>query len=229
MTTRFPGGVTTVKAEKTLGDFIMPDPTTAHVYMEDFDYYTAGDWTVTTGGTGSTDATQALTDGDGGLLLLTNGTGDDGHIFMNKVGESFLLSSGKKAWLKARLKANGATQSDILIGLQITDTTPLDGTDGVFFLKADGSTAFGLLVEKDSTATTTAGVATMADDTYLTLGWYYDGVDKIKIFADDVHVATSVTTNIPDDTELTISFACQNGEATAKTMTIDYIMVAKER
>jgi hypothetical protein len=37
------------------------------------------------------------------------------------------------------------------------------------------------------------------------------------------------TTNLCDDEELTISFGIQNGEAVAKTMSIDYIFVSKER
>jgi hypothetical protein len=44
-----------------------------------------------------------------------------------------------------------------------------------------------------------------------------------------VVAGTSVTTNLPDDEDLAISFALQNGEAVAKTMTVDYIFVAKER
>ena len=228
MPTRFPGGLTTVTQTQTMGDFILPDPTTAHVYMEDFDNYVAGDWTVTASGTGSSDATQALTDGDGGLLLLTNGTGDNGYIAMDKVGESFLMASGKKAWFKTRFKVNSATQVDIVVGLQITDTTPLAVSDGIFFAKADGSTDITLEVEKNSTSTSTA-VGTLADDTFITLGWYYNGVDEIKAYVNDVQVATSAVTNLPDDEVLTVSFAVQNGEATAKTMTLDYILAAKER
>jgi hypothetical protein len=40
---------------------------------------------------------------------------------------------------------------------------------------------------------------------------------------------TSVTTNLVDDEDLTVSIALQNGEAVAKTMTVDYVFVAKER
>jgi hypothetical protein len=36
------------------------------------------------------------------------------------------------------------------------------------------------------------------------------------------------STYLPD-TELTVSFGIQNGEAVAKTMTVDYIFAAKER
>ena len=84
-------------------------------------------------------------------------------------------------------------------------------------------------VEKDSTDTTATAVGTLADATDIILGFYYDGDSAIEYYVDGVHIGTSVVTNMPDDEELTISFGIQNGEAAAKTMTIDYILAAKER
>ena len=225
MSTRFPNGLTTVTKNAPMGDFILPDPTTAYTYLEDFNYYLAADWTVTEVGV----ATQALADGDGGLLLITNAAADDDSSFQQKVGETVLFETGKKAWFDCRFQVSDATQSDVVIGLQITDTSPLDVTDGVFFIKADGAATIDLLVEKDNTATTTSAVATLVDATNIRLSYFYNGVDSIKIFADGVHVATSVTTNLPDDEALTVSFGIQNGEAAAKTMTVDYIFAAKQR
>lgn len=224
--TRFPVGLTNVSESSSLADLGMPSPTKFHSYMEDFDYYVAGDWTVTETDSG---ATQALTDGDGGLLLVTNTAADNDLVGIQKKGESFRFESGKKLFFEARFKVSDATQSDLAIGLQITDTTPLDITDGVFFLKADGSTSVSFLVEKNNTATTTTAVATMADDTFITLGFNYDGGSVMQYCVNGVVVGTSVTTNLPDDEDLAISFALQNGEAVAKTMTVDYIFVAKER
>jgi hypothetical protein len=34
---------------------------------------------------------------------------------------------------------------------------------------------------------------------------------------------------LPDDEDMTVTIAIQNGEAAAKTMTVDYVYVAKER
>jgi hypothetical protein len=224
--TRFPFGLTNVSESNSLADLGMPSPTKFHAYMEDFDYYVAGDWTVTETDAG---ATQALTDGDGGLLLITNTAADNDLVALQKKGESFRFASGKKLFFEARFKVSDATQSDLAIGLQITDTTPLDITDGVFFLKADGSTSVSFLVEKNNTATTTTAVATMADDTFITLGFNYDGGSVMQYCVNGVVTGTSAVTNLPDDEDLTVSFSIQNGEAVAKTMTVDYIFVAKER
>jgi hypothetical protein len=204
----------------------MPAPTKFHTYYEDFDYYVAANWTVTETQAG---ATQALTDGDGGLLLITNTAADDDLVALQKVGESYRFASGKELFFEARLKVSDATQSDVVIGLQITDATPLDVSDGVFFIKADGSTSVSLLVEKNGTATTTSSVATMANDTFISLGFYYDGASSIQYSVNGVVTGTSVTTNLPDDEDMTVSIALQNGEAVAKTMTVDYVFVAKER
>ena len=225
ITTRFPNGVTNVSEDSPLADMGQPAATKFHTYFEDFDYYTAGNWTVTETQAG---ATQALANGDGGLLLLTNSAADDDLNALQKVGESFLFAAGKRLFFEARFKVSDATQSDVVIGLQITDTTPLDVSDGVFFIKADGSTTVNLLVEKNGTATTSS-VTTLANDTFITLGFAYDGASAIEYSVNGVVTGSSVTTNLPDDEELTVSFAIQNGEAVAKTMTIDYVFVAKER
>ena len=135
VTSRYPNGLTTVTKQDTLGDYGLPAPTTWHTYMNDFDTYTAADWTVTEVGV----ATQALADADGGELLITNAAADDNSSFSNKVGESFLFATGKRMIFEARVKISDATQSDMVLGLQITDTTPLAVSDGVYFLKADGA------------------------------------------------------------------------------------------
>lgn len=225
-TTRFPNGVTNVGEQSLFAELGQPAATIFHTYFEDFDYYTAGDWTVTETDAG---ATQALTDGDGGLLLITNTAADNDLVSLQKKGESFRFESGKALFFEARFKVSDATQSDVVIGLQITDTTPLDVTDGVFFIKADGAATVNFLVEKNNTATTASSIATMANDTYIRLGFYYDGSSAVQYFVNGTYTGSSVTTNLPDDEDMTVTIAIQNGEAAAKTMTVDYVYVAKER
>jgi hypothetical protein len=225
-TTRFPNGVTNVGEQSLFAELGQPAATNFHTYFEDFDYYTAGDWTVTETDAG---ATQALTDGDGGLLLITNTAADNDLVSLQKKGESFRFATGKALFFEARFKVSDATQSDVVIGLQITDTTPLDVSDGVFFIKADGAATVNFLVEKNNTATTASAIATMADDTYIRLGFYYDGSSAVQYFVNGTYTGSSVTTNLPDDEDMTVTIAIQNGEAVAKTMTVDYVYVAKER
>ena len=77
MTTHFTSGVTNVATGGTGEKLKLPDPIKYHVYHEDFDKYTASDWVITTTEAGGGDATEALGDGDGGLLVVTNDDADD--------------------------------------------------------------------------------------------------------------------------------------------------------
>lgn len=225
----FPNGVSTTAVGDPLYEFKVPDPTQYHTYMNDFDTFTAADWTITTTEAGAGNATEALADEDGGVLLITNDDADNDADFFQLGAEGFKFVSGKKLFFKARFKVSDATQSDFVMGLQITDTSPLDVTDGVFFQKDDGDTDLDFHVEKDGTATSATGVHTMVDATYVVVAFYYNGDDEVQYFVDGAKIGTLATTNLPDDEELTISFGLQNGEAAAKTMSIDYIFCAKER
>lgn len=227
--TRFPGGITNVGQSTNLGQLGILDPTLWVSYMNDFFVYTAGDWTITTTEAGAGAATEALTSGAGGYLLITNDDADNDADFFQLKGEAFKFASGKKAFFKAKFKVSDATQSDVVMGLQITDTTPLAVTDGVYFRKDDGDTNLDFVVIKDSTDTTATAVTTLANDTFVEVGFYYDGSSAIEYFVNNAKAGTSSTTNLPDDEELTISFGIQNGEAVAKTMTIDYVFAAVER
>ena len=234
--TRFNNGISTNRKHQPLGEFGLPDPTKWHVFWDDFDDYEAAQWVITTTEAGAGDATEVITNEVGGILLVTNDAGAADADFFQWAGtdsatvvETFKFISGKRTFFKVRFKTSDATQSNLVFGLQITDTTPLAVTDGVYFRKDDGDALLDFVVIKNSTATTQTGIATLVADTYTTLAFAYDGKSEIKAYVDDVHKASSVTTNLVDDEELTVSFGIQNGEAVAKTLSLDYIFVAQER
>ena len=230
MTTHFTSGVTNVGTDSTLGKLKAPAPHKYHQYFNDFDTYLASDWTITTTEDGTGSASEALADGDGGVLLVTNAAGDNDHDFFQLVKEGFKFESGKQIGFHVRFKTNDATQTDIVAGLQLTDTTPLDVTDGIFFLKSDGAATISFIVEKDSTQSTLTLPNSLADDTFMTLGFIYDPKDqKFHVFQNNVLAGTVVSTNAPDDEELTLSFGIQNGAAATKTLSVDYVGAYKER
>lgn len=216
--------------------FGMPDPTKYHIFFDDFDDYEAAQWIISTTEAGTGAAAEAVSSADGGILVLTNDDADNDCDFLQWSGvdaagaiEAFKFEAGKKLFFKSRFKVSSATQSDVVMGLQITDTSPLDASDGVFFLKADDAKTMVAKVVKASAATISSAIATLADDTYLTAAFYYDGKSEVQVFIDDVKVATLPVINLPDSQTLTVSFGVQNGSAGAKTMSVDYIFVAKER
>lgn len=238
---RFTFGVTTADKTDPLGMYGLPDPTGWHTYFDDFDTFTAAQWTITTTEAGAGSATEALTDADGGVLLVTNDSADNDLDFFQKVGESFLPAAGKRLCGKFRFKVSDATESEVHFGLMVTDTDPYsstagDGvTDGIFFMKEDGTTNVNFYVQKDTTTgqSTSSAVTTLADDTWTELGFAFDGKRYVTLWKDGVQLSTvdlsaTVTTYLPD-TELTISFGIKNGAAAAKTLSVDYIFVAQER
>ena len=225
------GNTAATKHKKDVPMFLVnPSSSLFYQYSNDFMTYNSGDWTITTTEAGSGNASEALTSQAGGALLITNDDADNDLDFLQLKGESFKLSSSKKAYFSARFKVSDATQSDFVMGLQITDTTPLATTDGVFFIKDDGDTNLDFIVEKDSTSTDTTAIHTMEDDTFVTVTWFIDP-DASKVFysVNNAAPVSVVNTNLPDDEELTVSFGIQNGEGAAKTMTIDYVVAAVER
>lgn len=231
--TRFPNGVSTNKRSEPLGMFGMPDPTEWHVWFDDFDNFEADQWVITRVGT---TPTEVSTSADGGVLLMTMAGTDDSSSSLQwsgddnaGVNETFKFDLGKQLFFKSRFRVSDATQSDFVIGLQITDTTPLDVSDGVFFKKDDGDANLDFHVEKNNTATDALAIHTVVANTFLTVAFYYDGVSSVKAYVNNVQVANLATTNLVDDEELTISLHMQNGEAVAKTMSVDFIFVAKER
>jgi hypothetical protein len=227
--TRFPFGLTNVNDVDLFADMVQPDPTLFHQYFQDFDTYVAGDWTVT-----ETDAaaTQALTAGDGGLLLVTNTAADNDLVALQKNPAAWSFTSGKKTFFRCRFKVSNATESDLVFGLQIVDATPLDVTDGVYFLKADGSTNVAIVARKNATtgSTSATAITTLADNTFIELGWCYDGQSTIAYEVNGTVLGSlDGSSSYLPDTTCTVSFALQNGNAVARTMTVDYIFVAKER
>jgi hypothetical protein len=229
-------GVTNAAKNGAMSQLGMLDPTKFHTWMNDFDSYAAGDWVITTTEAGSSSATEAQIAGaDGGVLLVTNDNADNDLDFFQWAGgsgatvEAWKFELGKKLFFKSRLKVSDATQCDFVMGLQITDTTSLAVSDGVYFRKDDDDAFLDAVVIKNSTATTGTAIHTVVSDTFLDLGFYYNGKDEVQFFVNDVKKATLATTNLVDDEELCVSFGLQNGAAAAKTMSIDYIFVAKER
>jgi|TARA_R100000458_G_scaffold59019_1_gene68432 hypothetical protein len=225
------GNTAATKHKKDVPMFLVnPSSSLFYQYSNDFMTYNSGDWTITTTEAGSGNASEALTSQAGGALLITNDDADNDLDFLQLKGESFKLSSSKRAYFEARFKVSDATQSDFVMGLQITDTTPLATTDGVFFIKDDGDTNLDFIVEKDSTSTDTTAIHTMVDDTFVVVGFFIDpNTSQVSYFINSSDPVGVVNTNLPDDEELTVSFGIQNGAAAAKTMTVDYVNVICER
>ena len=227
-TTRLPSGINNQPTSSLFANFPIPTPNSLLTYFNYFFTYTAGDWVVTETQAG---ATQALTAGSGGWLLLTNSAADDDLVALQKTPAMLDLSATKQTWFSSRFKVSDATQSDVVIGMQVVDTTPLDVTDGIYFLKADGAATVNIVCRKDATtgSTSASAIATLVSDTFIQLDWYYDGAGYLYYAVNGVVGGSLSVASYFPDTTTTVSFAIQNGEAVAKTMTVDWVGVWQER
>ncbi len=161
---------------------------------------------------------------DGGELLITTAGNEDDGINLQMRGECFnpSLTNAWPWYFGIRFKVSEATQSDFVAGLCITDTTLTAGmTDGVYFRKADGSTAVSAVIEKNSTETTVAAW-TCAAGTFVIAEILFDGT-SVDFYVDGTALARQVMTNFPNDEYLTPSFEFLNGSAANNTINIDWI------
>lgn len=226
--TRLPNGVTTVGKTDPLGMFTMPDPTSVHMYFNDFDVYTSGDWTETATSVGTGTSASAVIDADGGVIRMTSAANENDGAFYESQGESWTIETGKKMWIKGRFRLSEATQSDFIFGLHSTSTTPQTAANRFLFESVDGSAALYFNSDDNTNDEDSNTVATLADATWVVLAAYYDGKGNVSLYADGVHVDTFTPTTLPT-TELALGWGLLNGSAGAQTLDVDYMLVAKER
>lgn len=259
--TRFPKGVNNAELNGPLRQYPAMDPMKVFCFCDDFSgpmtfpLATTGlaaasnsTWTVTVTEAGTGNATSAVADINGGGITLTTDNADNDLIFAQAANACFTPTAGKKMFFRAKFKltdanANAASinESEFYFGAMVRDTDPLsstggDGvTDGIFFLKEDGTQDIYLYCQKNTTtgqlATKLANTLTV--NTMTEFAFYFDGVQFIEVFIDGVKtttvdLTTTLTTYLPD-TILNLSFGIKNGEAVAKVLTIDYLMLAQER
>jgi hypothetical protein len=235
LVTRLPNGITNEDVGSIFNSLRFPSHLGSHVYEEDFYTFTAGEWTETDVQGANT---IAIVDGDGGIITLLLAGADDDEVQLQKIAagvsvESWLFDPDKRFFIEVLATLTDVTLSQILIGLAITDTTLLAGhSDGISFRKAEGAGDVVLVAEKDSVEVSGA-VGTIVDATAFRLQAFYDGQgsDGRLYGALDGAIGSFSLPDVsfPDDEELTISFAVRAGEAAAKTLTLDRIVVIQER
>jgi len=196
--------------------------------------WAAADWTSTKTGA----ATEVISVGAGasGVLVCTNTNANADVAFHQNKIEAFRFQVGKALEYETRIKLSDALNINFVTGLQITDTTPLAVSDGVFIRKNAADLYPDLVVCKDGAETVVQLPDPMASNVWVKLGFYYDGTDTVQAFVNDVRVASAKTTNLPttapvlDDAELlAISFGLSNGSAAAHVLSVDYIRAVQQR
>lgn len=192
------------------------------------------DWLITP--TGSAVA-PVVTDAFGGIVsVVTPATDNAGNSMqwqggnaLTDVAETFTFLSGKELFFAARFSLSEVIQSDLVIGLVVADTDPFTAfTDGVAFVKADGSAVLNLTSAIVTPASATVAVATLVNGAFIEVGFHYNGVDAITAYVNGNRAGSLGISALPT-TELAVTFGMQAGEAAIKTALFDWIYAARER
>lgn len=230
--TRFPNGATNVAVDSIFNSLKEDFPLCYTRFVDDFLDFVPTAWTVTETQAGATQATAA---GAGGVLLLTNSAADNDINQIQKNFGSFLPIVGKKFFLDCQFQLSDATQSDFAIGIQLVNadgTTLATATDGIFFLKADDAATVTLYSRQDNaTGSVNSGaIATVVAATDIRLSAFFDGVDRLYYAVNGaiggyVTVSAALLPNVVCAPIISL----KNGEAVAKTATVNYLYVAQEK
>lgn len=195
------------------------DPSIAVLLDEQWGSYdaeaTVGDWVLTQATAGSAARSTTLP----GVLSIDSGstTATQGAN-LQRVKSPFVPTAGKSIWAEWHVKFTGvgALNVETFIGLAAVDTSVIassaqstDNRIGWGSVTDDGV----LLFQSDKAGTgTTAAATTIVSDTWVRLGFVYDGsTDTLQQYIDGVAVGTAIaTTHIPK-VAVYPTLVCQSG------------------
>jgi hypothetical protein len=234
--TRLYSGLSTAYSNEPLFSFPFPDPfhtgSTQNIgsstYTNDFNTLIGTDYTVT-----GTSSTFALASGVGGLATLTPG-GTTTASAAYKNGQFYQFVAGNRSWFTCRFKTSAvAGNISYYVGLR----NGASATDGIWFSKSAASTAINLVSTVNSTSTTlVSNIITAVADTFIEVGFYYDGTDLICYsgyssvdMGPDARIASvtigSTGTNL---TNALLSPVFQITPVATDTLTTDFVLACQE-
>jgi hypothetical protein len=204
----------------------------AYLESDHFSSFDADDDYVVTQATAGT---ADVIDGAGGILQLdsNSATADQGIQVQHKT-ETFLPAADKHIIFECRCKVTDTIAGvQFFAGLSILDTTMFvsgenSSTDHVGFeanatTQAATSGRLDLVHEDGGTRTSQSTVHTLAEDTYVVLGFFVDGISRIVPLINGV-AGTAVTPSATwTPTEMAATFVCQEeGGSVDPIMSLDW-------
>lgn len=201
------------------------DPAAQVDYFEDFFRYSASDWTITETDAAATEALDVTE--YNGCLKISNTAADNDTVNMQAL--STIDVTNKFALFEARFKVSDASQVDMFIGLSETNTAIISAGGGppgghhIGFWMNDGTPSLNLSIGNSTgvSAEIPALNGTVSNSTYVNVAFKVLS-NVTNFYINGALVSTLTHSNFPTN-KLRPSFALANGEAVAKTMTIDYI------
>lgn len=229
--TGFPTGVSTRSSPHPFMNLGFPDPGRFNSVYEDFNYYTAAQWTV--GGAG-TPVAPALVAGDGGILSMANSAADNDSNFISlgtATVTQFSFTSTKRMFFMARASVDDATQCDMAFGLQVTVAANnfLTPADGIFLRKADDGLTFVMVSRVGGVETVSSAFGTVVAATKFEACFCYEPHEGAFYAGFNGVMQASIRPTSITAVGLRVVAGMQNGSAVARTMLLDTLICAKER
>jgi len=253
---RFPSGVSFDYPWGPLANMGAINPLFYGMWADDFAVKESTYTTTATGNGTAANAANTSATAMGELLFTTNSStpasGD--LVSLQLPAAPFLLQAGKKAFFLTRIKMSSATNAAFRVGMAPTGTTTFTGNlaNGIYFDKPTGTLTNLLLTNVSGSAAVTTGIPssafTLANATYLDLGWYLDRNSTLYAFVGAQLVGwlpqsgtgSSVGGRGPVASPavspitlpagaLNMLLAIQSGTAASSTMTVDFWLGAVER
>lgn len=195
----------------------MFDPTIGIYLNESWQNYdpeaTNGEYVLTQATTG----TAGISTAEGGVLELdSNSTTAAQGVQIQRVKSPFVPVAGSEIWAEFEFKiVDTFDKCELFVGLSEIDTTIIaaSANSSANHLGWQCVTDDGVLLftGEKATAGATAAAATIAENTYIKLGFYVNGVTSAQQYINGVAVGTALATaNIPI-VAVYPSFVCQSG------------------
>lgn len=183
---------------------------------------TTGDYVLTAATTG----TAAISTAAPGVLELDSGSTTEGQgATLQRAKSAFVPAAGKHIWAEFRVKVvDTYDKIETFIGLSELDTTLIasQANSSANHIGWQCVTDDGVLLftgEKAGAGATRAAT-TLAEDTYVNLGFYVNGVTEVEQYVNGVLTGTNTATaNVPV-VALYPSFVCQTGDTNDPIMHI---------
>lgn len=193
----------------------LSNPNIGTLFHEDWSQYDASnDWTLTQATTGAAALSTAASHV---LELDSNSTTATQGANLQRTGGPFIVPvAGTKIFAEFEVKVvDTYDKAELFIGLSEVDTTVIatSANSSANHIGWQCVTDDGVLLFTSEKAGTgdTGAAATIAEATYIRLGFVVDGITSVTQFVDGVETGTAkVTANVPI-VKLVPTFVCQSG------------------
>lgn len=160
--------------------------------------------------------------GSNGVLLLSGAeTTDDSGSNLSGDSEWIRIAAGKTYFFQTRIALSDATESDLLAGVAVQDTSLIASvpTDGIYFLKSDGATTLKIQMRAASATVVDTAISTVTSNTYTDLAWKFvvdSGGTYATLFTyqDGTSLSSTRVSVLPTSEAMTLALAFQSGTAT---------------